>query len=89
MVTLIRGDSDQYACETGLAPLEDIANGVKMLPNEWINEDGVSMNYQFFKYAMPLIKDEVEVPYEHGLPQFIRLSKNRVPKQLGDHQFEE
>ena len=88
MVTLIRGDSDQYVCETGLTPLEDIANDVKILPQEWINEDGVSMNYQFFKYASPLIKGEVEVPYEYGVPEFIRLTKNRVPKQLGDHQLE-
>jgi ATP-dependent phosphofructokinase / diphosphate-dependent phosphofructokinase len=88
MVTLIRGDSDQYVCETGLASLEDIANGVKMLPQEWINEDGVSMNYQFFKYASPLIQGEVQVPYENGIPQFVQLSKNRVSKQLGDHQFE-
>ena len=88
MVTLIRGDSDQYVCETGLASLEDIANGVKMLPEEWINEDGVSMNYQFFKYASPLIQGEVQVPYENGIPQFVQLSKNRVSKQLGDHQFE-
>ncbi len=88
MVTLIRGDSDQYVCETGLASLEDIANGVKMLPKEWINEDGVSMNYQFFKYASPLIKGEVQVPYENGIPQFVQLSKNRISKQLGDHQFE-
>ena len=88
MVTLIRGDSDQYVCETGLASLEDIANGVKMLPKEWINEDGVSMNYQFFKYASPLIQGEVQVPYENGIPQFVQLSKNRVSKQLGDHQFE-
>jgi 6-phosphofructokinase len=88
MVTLIRGDSDQYVCETGLAPLDDIANGVKMLPEEWINEDGVSMNYQFFKYASPLIQGEVKVPYENGIPQFVQLSKNRISKQLGDHQFE-
>jgi 6-phosphofructokinase len=88
MVTLIRGDSDEYVCETGLASLEDIANGVKMLPEEWINEDGVSMNYQFFKYASPLIQGEVQVPYENGIPQFVQLSKNRVSKQLGDHQFE-
>lgn len=88
MVTLIRGDSDEYVCETGLASLEDIANGVKMLPKEWINEDGVSMNYQFFKYASPLIQGEVQVPYENGIPQFVQLSKNRVSKQLGDHQFE-
>jgi hypothetical protein len=32
MVTLVRGDTDHYTCETGLAPLSDIANGVKKLP---------------------------------------------------------
>ncbi len=87
MVTLLRGDSEPYVCETGLAPLDEVANGVKMLPEEWINEDRVSMNYQFFKYASPLIRGEVQVPYEHGLPMYVQLSKNRVPKVLGEHKF--
>jgi hypothetical protein len=89
MIVLTRSnDGDQYVCETGLAPLEDIANGVKMLPKEWINEDGVSMNYQFFKYASPLIKGEVQVPHDHGIPQYVTLSKNRVSKMLGEHKFD-
>jgi len=82
MVTLLRGEGDNYTCETGLAPLADIANGVKKLPADWINEDGVSMNFQFIRYAQPLIQDEVEVPYENGLPVFARLNKVRVAKQL-------
>jgi len=82
MVTLLRGEGDNYTCETGLAPLADIANGVKKLPADWINEDGVSMNFQFIRYAQPLIQDEVEVPYENGLPVFARLNKVRVDKQL-------
>jgi hypothetical protein len=32
---------------------------VKKLPADWINEDGVSMNFQFLRYAQPLVQDEV------------------------------
>jgi 6-phosphofructokinase 1 len=82
MVTLIRGETDHYTVETGLAPLSEIANGVKKLPREWINEDGVSMNFQFLRYAQPLVQGEVAVPYENGAPVFARLDKARVDKQL-------
>jgi 6-phosphofructokinase 1 len=82
MVTLLRGDGDHYTCETGLAPLSEIANGVKKLPREWINEDGVSMNFQFLRYALPLIQGEVTLPYENGVPLYARLDKVRVDKVL-------
>ncbi|MDR0352852.1 MAG: 6-phosphofructokinase [Opitutaceae bacterium] len=82
MVTLVRGDTDHYSCETGLAPLADIANGVKKLPREWINEDGVSMSHQFVRYAQPLIQGETAVPHETGLPVYARLDKIRVDKLL-------
>ena len=82
MVTLTRGDSDNYVCETGLADLSEIANGVKHLPAAWINEDGVSLNYQFVKYASALIQGEVKVPHENGLPKFVKLGKSSVPQVL-------
>ena len=82
MVTLLRGDGDHYTCETGLAPLSDIANGVKKLPREWINEDGTSMNFQFLRYAQPLIQGEIVIPYDNGVPVFARLDKVRVDKVL-------
>jgi 6-phosphofructokinase 1 len=82
MVVLVRGDTEHYTCETGLAPLSEIANGVKKLPREWINEDNVSMNFQFFRYALPLIQGEVPVPYDNGLPAFARLEKHRIEKTL-------
>jgi len=82
MVTLVRGESDHYTCETGLAPLSEIANGVKKLPREWINEDNVSMNFQFLRYAQPLIQGEVTLPYDSGVPLFARLDKVRIDKAL-------
>ena len=86
MVTLQRGDSDHYTVETGLAPLSEIANGVKKLPREWINEDGVSMNHQFIRYATPLIQGETQVAFEHGLPLFAKLDKVTVDKQLSAYE---
>jgi len=83
MVTLIRGDDDTYTCGTGLAPLSEIANGVKKLPDSWINEDGVSMNFNFYKYALPLIQGEVKVPFEQGVPVFGKLRMERVSQKLG------
>jgi len=82
MVTLVRGETDHYTCETGLAPLSEIANGVKKLPREWINEDGVSMNFQFLRYAQPLIQGEITLPYDNGVPVYARLDKSRVDKVL-------
>ena len=82
MVTLIRGDAEHYTVETSLAPLSEIANGIKKLPREWINEDGVSMNFQFLRYAQPLVTGEVAVPYDTGVPVFARLDKVRVDKTL-------
>jgi 6-phosphofructokinase 1 len=86
MVTLLRGDGETYVCETGLAPLSDIANGVKKLPREWINEDGVSMNFQFARYATPLIQGETAVPHDAGLPVFAHLEKVSVDKLLPPHE---
>jgi len=78
----VRGDGDHYTCETGLTALADLAGNVKKLPGEWINEDGVSLNFQFYRYATPLIQGEVTVPFDNGLPAFIRLTKDSVDKLL-------
>lgn len=82
MVTLVRGDTDTYSCETGLASFADLAGNTKKLPREWINEDGVSLNFQFYRYATPLIQGEVAVPFENGIPSYVRLAAERVDKQL-------
>ena len=82
LVTLVRGDGDNYTCETGLSALADVVGNLKKLPKEWVNEDGVSLNFQFFRYATPLIQGEVAVPYDNGLPAYARLGKEGVNKTL-------
>ena len=46
------------------------------------------MNYNFVKYALPLIQGEVEVPFENGMPQYIELKKILVDKQLASYALE-
>ncbi|MEO6992716.1 MAG: 6-phosphofructokinase [Lacunisphaera sp.] len=82
LVTLVRGDGDNYTCETGLSALSDVVGNLKKLPKEWVNEDGISLNFQFFRYATPLIQGEVTVPYDNGLPSYVRLGKEGVDKTL-------
>lgn len=88
MVILVRAEGDTYACETSLAPLSEIANGVKDIPEDWIAEDGVSMTAKFIKYCQPLIQGEVNVPFENGVPSYVRLSRRRIRKVLDPHEFE-
>ena len=82
LVTLVRGDGDQYTCETGLTALSEVVGNLKKLPREWINEDGVSLNFQFFRYATPLIQGEVAVPFDNGLPAYAKLARESVDKTL-------
>jgi 6-phosphofructokinase len=86
LVTLVRGDGDNYTCETGLSALADVVGNLKKLPKEWVNEDGVSLNFQFFRYATPLIQGEVAVPYDNGLPAYARLGKEGVNKTLSGYE---
>ena len=88
MVILVRAEGENYQCETSLAPLSEIANGVKEIPEDWISEDGISMNAKFIKYCQPLIQGEVQVPFENGVPSYVRLSKRRIRKVLDPHEFE-
>ncbi len=88
MVTLLRGDGEPYRCETGLTDLSEVANGVKKFPESWINEDGISMNFNFYKYALPLIQGEVQVPYENGVPSLAKLKMVKVTRQLDAHTLE-
>jgi len=46
------------------------------------------MTAKFIKYAQPLIMGEVEVPFENGVPAYVRLSKRRVRKVLDPFTFE-
>jgi len=82
MVTLVRDDTNGYACTTGLVELERVANGEKMLPAEYINDAGNGVTEAFRDYLRPLVQGEAAIEIgPDGLPVFARLAKHRVEKK--------
>lgn len=82
MVILARSEKENYAVHTLLAPLNEIANGVKVFPEKWIGEDRMSIHPDFIRYALPLIQGELQLPYDQGLPKYAQLSANLVQRRL-------
>jgi 6-phosphofructokinase 1 len=80
MVTLDRVSDDPYRCDTGLADLVDVANGEKLLPKQWISEDGYFLTDEFVRYAQPLIQGEVTPIIKDGLPVLMRFKKHFLEK---------
>ncbi len=81
MVGLVREGDEPYRCTTGLVDLAQVANAEKPVPREWINEAGNFVTDDFIRYVTPLIQGEVEVPIENGLPKYIRLKRQPIPKR--------
>ncbi len=77
MVILVREEKDRYGVSPGLAPLSEIANGVKKFPESWVGEGGMTIGYQFVRYALPLIQGSVVGTDESGVPKMAVL--RRVP----------
>ncbi|MBN1580212.1 MAG: diphosphate--fructose-6-phosphate 1-phosphotransferase, partial [Anaerolineae bacterium] len=57
MVTLERDQGDSYRCHTGTAPLSEVANAEKRLPDAYIVASGDDVTAAFVAYAHPLIGD--------------------------------
>ena len=83
MVSLVRaGGEGEYRCTTGLADLAAVANAVKPLPAEFINESGNGVTEAFCRYARPLIAGRAELEMgPDGLPVYARLARHMVEKR--------
>jgi len=64
MVTLVRESNSPYKCSLGTAPLSEVANGEKPMPDEFICNDRLFVTESCLKYLRPLIGD---------LPDYVRL----------------
>lgn len=69
MMTINRNESDEYSVYYDCADIEGIANGVKGVPAEYINESRNGVSAECIKYLAPLIMGEVYPVYENGLPK--------------------
>jgi len=73
MMTIERVSTDPYVSRPGCEDIEKIANMVKGVPAEFINERGNGITDEGVKYLLPLIAGESYPVYENGLPVFLSL----------------
>jgi ATP-dependent phosphofructokinase / diphosphate-dependent phosphofructokinase len=84
MPTIVRASAAPYRWKIGVAPLDKVANQEKMLPRDYITEDGFHITAKARRYLSPLIRGEDYPPYRDGLPQYVTLKNVPVKKQLKD-----
>jgi 6-phosphofructokinase 1 len=82
MPTVVRTSNDPYQWEIGKAPLSEVANVEKMMPMEFITEDGFGITQACKDYLIPLIQGEDYPPYSNGMPDYVTLKGVAVPKKL-------
>lgn len=84
MPTIERVSSHPYVWKVGMAQLSEVANVEKMMPENFISEDGFGITDKCREYLVPLIQGEDYPPYKDGLPDYVRLKNVAVAKKLGD-----
>jgi 6-phosphofructokinase 1 len=84
MPTVERVSNAPYQWKVGMAQLSKVANVEKMMPKDFITEDGFGITDKCREYLAPLINGEDYPPYKDGLPDYVRLKNVAVPKKLGD-----
>ncbi len=82
MPAVIRTSNNPYTWEIGSGDLADIANVEKMMPMEYISEDGFGITDACREYLLPLIEGEDYPPYKKGMPDYVTLQKKLAEKKL-------
>jgi hypothetical protein len=53
--------------------IEKMANQVKKVPDEWINDAGNDVTQEMIDYILPLIQGELPCTFNNGVPVHLRL----------------
>jgi ATP-dependent phosphofructokinase / diphosphate-dependent phosphofructokinase len=84
MPTIERVSNTPYQWKVGMAQLSNVANVEKMMPKDFISQDGFGITDKCREYLAPLILGEDYPPYQDGLPTYVRLKNVAVAKKLSD-----
>lgn len=74
MMCINRNDGEEYSVSFSPAPVENVANRIKYVPADFINEKGNGVTEKCIEYMLPLVRGEAEYFTRNGLPEFITLS---------------
>jgi len=69
MAGIVRCDCDGYRSDHKCFNVSEIANKVKSVPRNYINERGNYITDEGLAYLRPLIIGECNITYKDGIPQ--------------------
>lgn len=83
MPVIVRTNDRPYRWKIEPAPLADIANHERTMPDDFIREDGYGIAEAARRYLQPLIRGEAYPRYgRDGLPKYVSLRGALVPARL-------
>jgi len=82
MPAIERVSNEPYEWKVGKAPLSEVANVEKMMPMDFISDDGFGITDACKEYLLPLIQGEDYPPYKNGLPDYVTLKNISIDKKL-------
>jgi 6-phosphofructokinase len=82
MPVIKRLSNKPYRYEIKPALLSDVANHERVMPRDFITEDGFGITAAARRYLEPLIAGEAYPAYENGLPVYVKLKNKLVRKKL-------
>ena len=82
MPTIVRVSDSPYEWKIGTAPLDEVANQEKMMPESFFSQDGYGITEEARRYFQPLIMGEAYPNYRDGLPEYVTLEKHLAEKKL-------
>ncbi|MCI8639684.1 MAG: 6-phosphofructokinase [Coprococcus sp.] len=71
MVVLVRLSDDPYQCGTEVKDVHKIANDERLVPRDWVTEDGTYVTDEFVTYVKPLIQGDVSPVMVDGIPRHL------------------
>jgi 6-phosphofructokinase len=82
MPAIRRLSDSPYRWDIIAAPLAEVANQEKLLPPDFISDDGFGITDAARRYLAPLILGEAYPPFRNGLPDYVKLRNVATPKKL-------
>ena len=71
-----------YRWDIIAARLAEVANQEKLLPPDFISDDGFGITDAARQYLAPLIVGEAYPPFKNGLPDYVKLRNVAAPRKL-------
>ena len=68
-----RTSTKPYRFGIDFVDIDKIANGVKKVPDEWINAEGNDVTQEMIDYLLPLVQGELPCTFRNGVPVHLRL----------------